>query len=137
MAYIDASAVEALRSARELDVVITHQGPARFQGPSSGAEILDPLLDRSGSLIWFHGHSRARREPAMVGSTWIVPLGDATFERHDGWRIRPDAWYRVVRTGGGVATSDRRPAALAELARHAWIERDGCLVAPHLAAFAP
>lgn len=57
-AYIDEESVRALEMVEDLDVLMTHQGPSRVQGPTAGAESLDRLLDRDRPLLWFHGHSR-------------------------------------------------------------------------------
>lgn len=138
MAYIDPDAVARLAATDRLDVIITHQGPAKVQGASSGAESLDALLQRQASLLWFHGHSRQQKTPITVGQTQVVPLGDAAFDRSAGWRVANDAWHSVERVAGTLAAVPRRPSRLPELARRKWIPTpDGQLVAPHLAAWMP
>ncbi len=138
LAHLDPVSVQLLRAAERLDVLITHQGPARIQGGSSGSVALDPLLERRGPLVWFHGHSRQQKSPMQVGEARVVPLADATFDKRKGWRIASDAWHEVARTPGGVATTARRPSGVRELPRSAWAAlNDGRLVAPHLARWVP
>jgi hypothetical protein len=138
MAYIDAAAVARLGAADELDVLITHQGPARVQGISSGAEALDVLLDRARPCVWFHGHSRRRREPIRIGSTDVVPLGDATFDPRRGWRVATDAWHEAWHDGTTVKHRARMPNGVREMPHSAWARTaDGRLVAPHLVRFIP
>lgn len=135
-AYIDPAAVRALRGRQNIDVLITHQGPARVQGPSSGAEILDPLLDDPAPTLWFHGHSRQRKDPMTIGATTVHPLGDATFDPSAGWRVGHDAWAVVTGAPGAVTAVSAAPRRLGELHRGAWLTAPtGSLVAPHLAAW--
>lgn len=135
-AYIAPNAVQQLSGQRDVDILITHQGPARVQGTHSGAEILDPLLDDPAPALWFHGHSRQRREPMAIGATAVHPLGDATFDKSANWRVARDAWATVIGPSGKVSATIRAPQRLNELRREAWTStRDRHLVAPHLAAW--
>jgi predicted phosphodiesterase len=137
LAYIDDDAVRTLSCSPELDILITHQGPARVQGPTAGAEILNPLLDRPRPLLWLHGHSRTQRTTESIGNVVVIPLGDATFDPDNGWRVPADAWHRLSPTEAGLEPRGVRPAG-GRLARRGWIERpDGSIVAPQLAAFIP
>jgi predicted NAD-dependent protein-ADP-ribosyltransferase YbiA (DUF1768 family) len=135
-AYIAADAVGGLRPHADIDILITHQGPARVQGPSAGAEILDPLLDAPTPTLWFHGHSRRRREPMTLQATTVHPLGDATFDKSAGWRVARDAWATVSGPHGAVTATVAPPQRLDELQRAAWTRTAAHqLVAPHLAAW--
>lgn len=138
MAYIDPTAVDALRVARELDIIVTHQGPARVQGEAKGSVLLDRILDRAQPALWFHGHSRVEKSPVTVNTTTVVPLGDATFDKSADWRIAADAWCEVGRSDDALGVVSRRPAATNELGRARWIRTAGHeLVAPHLATWIP
>lgn len=136
-AYLAATDVDVVRG-QAADVLLTHQGPAAVQGASSGSPTLDRLLDRPDDTVWFHGHSRATKDPQQRGATTVVPLGDATFDARDRMRVRTEGWARVWRDGDRIAYDRHRPAALPELRFDRWVETDGGAgrVAPHLAAWA-
>lgn len=115
-AYIASQAVDQCRGRRDVDILITHQGPAQVQGTHSGAEILDPLLDDPSPTLWFDGHSRQRREPMTIGATTVHTLGDATFDRSANWRVGRVAWAGDRSARGGrrhyptAAAPQRAPA---------------------------
>ncbi len=78
MAYIDADAVQHLSLQRPVDILLTHQGPARVQG-GHGSPTLDLLLDSQSARFWFHGHSTPVKTLTTVGKTDVAPLGDIAF----------------------------------------------------------
>lgn len=89
MAYIQDDWVQDLLGSK-LDILLTHQGPARVQG-DHGSLSLDPLLDAEISRFWFHGHSTPIKTRTTVGGTTVVPLGDLAFSKgvpgSEGWAI--------------------------------------------------
>lgn len=135
-AYIDERAVAELLRAPAVDVLLSHQGPARVHGPAKGAEVLDPLLDRRPPQIWVHGHARQERAVTTVGATSVVPLGNATFDRKAEWRVAREGWCELRMEADRLEAVPLRPRAIHELARSRWhTTPDGELVAPHLASW--
>lgn len=108
MAYIDEFAIDRLRAADPVDILLTHQGPAALQN-DHGSPTLDVLLDRPFARFWFHGHSTPILAPTPINQTLIVPLGDLAFSnrgsRHgdpglDGWALldlHPDGSHTLHR----------------------------------------
>jgi hypothetical protein len=136
MAYIDEGALLHL-TARPgpLDLLITHQGPARLQG-SVGSPTLDRALQRQLARVWCHGHAIRAPEIREVAGTKVVPLGDIPFSGPELDEPGSGGWALVELDEPGELVSVRRetPFFLGTFRRRRWIETpDGELVSPTLA----
>lgn len=135
MAYIEEEAVGHLQvHGPDLDLLITHQGPAAVQGEGHGSPTLDPLLERPGKArFWFHGHSTPIKEPTTVGRTQVVPLGDIAFS---GGRPGMNGWAILETDGQDWKLSNEAPPFLRAVHLKQWQRRpEGLLVHPDLVPF--
>lgn len=140
MAYLDEFAIDRLRAAQDVDVLLTHQGPAALQN-DHGSPSLDVLLDRPFARFWFHGHSTPILTPTTINQTLIVPLGDLAFTNRglsagdaglDGWALLD------LHTDGSHTLHRDPPPFWRDLRRRHWHTLPGgLLVHPDLAHLAP
>ncbi len=145
MAYIDPEAVDRLLRSGEVDVLITHQGPAIVQG-EKGAALLDPLVERGVARVWFHGHAVQSPETTRcgpAGRTTVVPLhgivfhapGDGRGSRAQPYDVGLDGWAFLTVTGDDVRVQKLAPPFHRDYSRYRWIDRNGLLVCPDLGAW--
>ena len=138
MAYLKDDAVQhLLLHAPPLDVLITHEGPARLQGDQVGSPTLDLLLgsaSAAGPRFWFHGHATPAKTPVTIDRTHVVPLGDVAF--HNG-APGLEGWAILEFGEGDAATLGVDPPPFwREMRQHHWHRTaDGRLVHPDLAQF--
>jgi len=140
MAYIDEDALAHLLGRRTpVDLLITHQGPARLQG-EVGSPTLDIVLERPPARplarLWCHGHSV--RAPAIreEAGTRVVPLHDVPFGGLGGDEPGADAWALVELAKPPVVRRET-PWFLRTFRRQRWTETSaGQLVSPTLAYLA-
>ena len=132
MAYIEDDAVEQLMAGPDVDILLTHQGPAQIQG-SLGSPTLDLLLERKMARFWFHGHATPVPTAATVNGTCIVPLGDLAFR--DG--LPGLAGWSILDWDGGEPVLHLDPPPFwREVRMHHWHRTPGGrLVHPDLARF--
>lgn len=134
LAYIEEDAVLGLMAQEPVDLLITHQGPARVQG-DHGSPTLDALLETGMARFWFHGHSTPVQTPMDVGGTTVVPLGDLAFA-HGAPGLR--GWARLELRDGAHQLALDPPPFWRELRLHHWHQtRGGRLVHPDLVQFIP
>lgn len=136
MAYIDRDLVWRMAEGDAVDVLITHQGPARLQGSDCGSDLLDLILEAGIARSWFHGHSIHEPEMWQIGPTTVVPLQDVPFQtkgEHAG-QPQPDSFAHVSVGEGSVEIDRQRPGCWWEFHQSNWMRiPDGRLVAPPLA----
>lgn len=137
LAYIEESAVLSLTRGDRIDVLLTHQGPARVQG-AHGSPTLDILLEEGRPAVWFHSHSIPHPDIVRTGPeglTTVVSLGDIGFGAHG------VPWGEPGKLGWGLATIDgdrvtvqrEAPAFLREFHLGRWsVDPNGLLVCPPL-----
>ena len=133
MAYIDEDAVQHLLLQEPVDILLTHQGPARVQA-DHGSPTLDLLLEAQIARWWFHGHSTPVDVPIRVESTTVVPLGDLAFHRGDpglkGWAIL------TFSPESGETLETPSPNFWREIRQRHWLQTpQGWLVHPDLSRF--
>lgn len=137
MAYIDDDAVTHLLSEPRVDIMLTHEGPARVQGEEKGSVTFDMLLEARKARLWFHGHSTPH--PDIVDfeeeQLRVVPLGDIAFPKA-GNEPGADGWVIVENRGGELDARKETPIFLRTFRRHKWIDTESGLVSPSLARFA-
>jgi hypothetical protein len=134
MAYIDDDDVQHLLLQQPVDVLLTHQGPARVQG-DHGSPTLDLLVDGGVARWWFHGHSTPVQEVTAVEATTVVPLGDLAF--HNGSPgLR--GWSILTLSLEGESLETDPPAFWREVRQKHWRRTErGWLVHPDLAPYVP
>lgn len=136
MAYIDEDALAHLLGRKAtVDLLITHQGPARFQG-EGGSPTLDRVLERPLARIWCHGHSVHAPAIREEAGTRVVPLRDVPFGGPAGDEPGADAWA-LVQLARPPTVRRETPFFLGMFRRRRWTETaDGQLVSPTLAYLA-
>jgi hypothetical protein len=133
MAYIEDAAVEHLMlHAPDLDVLLTHQGPAAVQG-DHGSPTLDMLLDPPIARFWFHGHSIPVDTPQAIGKTTVVPLGDVAYKNGvpglHGWAV-------LELDGDEHSLTSGAPEFLRNVRQKSWRRTpQGLLIHPDLVRF--
>lgn len=122
LAWINEEAVLAILGTPELDLLLTHQGPAAVQGPA-GTDMLDPLAETEIATVWCHGHSVPHEAQLRVGphsGTTVVPLAGIPFAQEHG-RPGEGGWCHLVfRSGSPPAIDCTPPAFLRDYAQSRW-----------------
>ena len=136
MAYIDESAILHLIEGGPFDILITHQGPAKVQGPS-GSPNLDYLLEKEICRYWFHGHSTpnmAIQTCGPKGETVVVPLGDIAFPmKGEHTEDSGKNGFCHLSLGDPDHITRERPEFWREYRKRKWKQHaDGLLIAPQL-----
>lgn len=135
LAYIDDEAVLRLAEGPRTNLLITHQGPAAFQG-SAGSETLDLLLEAEAARVWFHGHSVRSPEPARLGDgdPLVVPLEDVAFPIRGPRREDPGAeGWATASFGDEIIVHKAPPPFLREFRQRKWGRLpDGRVLSPAL-----
>jgi hypothetical protein len=142
LAYLDGRAIDRIRrEAADVDLLITHQGPASLQ-KDGGSPRLDPLAAAGTARVWCHGHSIRDEAIQRVGPgarSLVVPLHDVAFplDGPDAGKISQAGWAWVSFGGDDVQVVRETPSWIRSYDRRYWHELDdGRLVCPPLAHLA-
>lgn len=129
-AYLQPQAVQAIAHGPRLDLLLTHQGPARLQGSPAGSQLLDRLLEGGRApRVWCHGHSVRHDQLELVGAGQVVPLHGVAFHEREPGR---DAWCWLD-PGDPPMLQRGRPGGWEQLRSTEWLTLpDGRQVAPPL-----